>query len=577
MKKILAIIHDVYAQITDDIIHKTLTEHYGECHFTAIRFDKIHIEHGDQNVLDWSTWKEEQGAYYKEVIQPQIEENPNRQIVYFGRAPIPLCMHLGYLIGELQTVDVFQRLHDESNNWTWGNEKNDKLIINNLPKKVSKSTGSTVIRFGVYSPIDSGSTDKMISNPSHETDVYVKNFDADYFKNMEELKMAAEDFFKVIKSTSEMHPNTDGIHLFASVSCGLAFLMGKKIQRNVHRNISIYQYHGRHEPKYTHAFIIQEQTEQQLVISKKQLIQIEKIRKELEVHYRESIEWFISENAESDHTNWFLSILPKNKSSSFTQSPWDKLSKIGSTILAGAQFSDVPFDKLETKFFVDGAWYFPNWLIFRLNEKFKNDDLNTAMRLFWFHEGIHYTDHGVNSDNSEGLGRYGRVLEEADYQSDVYALFCEYGLMKQEAFKTEVEFFAKRIEIIIKTLQAFDGEGTIARMQTRRVNRYLIWYFQLARIRHAKCTSLEDVIVILSNKPHIDLKLPITLYQNKISYQLSGFQFDQAGIAFFYNNKVRSFGPNGNQLNLKNLIDGLRTKNSDAMMEVMRQALPAII
>jgi hypothetical protein len=247
-------------------------------------------------------------------------------------------------------------------------------------------------------------------------------------------------------------------------------------------------------------------------------------------------------------------------------------------MLADARFSSTPLDEGETKFFVDDKWYFPNWLIYRLAKTFEPEDLKTAMRLFWFHEGIHYTDHQINSDNSESLGRYARVLEEADYQSDVYALFCEYGIKKENAFRREVDFFAERIEILIRTLQAFDGEGPAARMQTRRVNRYLIWYFQLARIRHSKCKLIDDVIEILSIKPHIDLKLPIKLHErNKIFYQLSGFDLDEIGIAFFHNNKVQSFGPNGNQFNLIKLVEGLRTKNSDSVMEVMRQALPTLL
>lgn len=580
MKKILAIVHDIHAEITDETIYETLNEHYGECHFETVRFDDMSIEHGDQSELTWLTWKNEQSAYYSEVIKPKIDEDSNRQIVYFGLAPIPLCIHLGFLIGAQRGVDVFQKLHEEEENWKWLNndEEEIKLSIGKLPETVSRSKEDTVIRIGTFAKIDPNSTQKNVENTAFEVDINAENSDVDYFRSLQQINAGANDFFSVLNKLNETFPEMGSTHLFAAVPCGFAFLMGKKIQPNVHKNVVTYHYHARQEPKYSEAFVIQEKSEQEIIIPENELQNIAEIKKELEAHYRQSIEWFVSENTENEHDNWFLSILPKKVDTPMTHFPWNSLSKVGDTMLADARFSSTPLDEDETKFFVDDKWYFPNWLIYRLTQTFELEDLKTAMRLFWFHEGIHYTDHQINSDNSESLGRYARVLEEADYQSDVYALFCEFGIKKENAFRREVDFFAERIEILIRTLQAFDGKDPAARMQTRRVNRYLIWYFQLARIKHSKCKSIDDIIDILSIKPHIDLKLPIKLHErNKIFYQLSGFNLDEIGIAFFHNNKVQSFGPNGSQFNLIKLVEGLRTKNSESVMEVMRQALPTLL
>ncbi len=575
MKKILAIVHDIHEYITDEVIYETLEKYYGKCHFETIRFDELNIKLGDNSQLIWQTWKSQQTQYFEEIIEPAIQSDPERQVVYFGLAPIPLCMHLGYLIGDLKSVDIFQRHHKKDNYWHWEGGDISKPISKGIPSKISKAKGSAIIRLGTYTTISPKSTEGVIKNPISEVDITVKKPAPDLLKSMEEARSYADSFFMAVKSICENCPETTEINLFASVPCGLAFLMGKRVQKNAHLRIIAYQYSVDNSPVYAEAFTLQGDEEEKLMLSEDELKQIKVLRGGLEKHYKESIGWFISESNQNKEKNWFLLIFPNLKKSVYASPPWKSLSKISDTEqLRDAGFTDIPFDEEESKFFVNGTWYFPSWFLHRLLEKFKPDDLKIAVRLFWFHEGIHVSKHGINSDNSEGLGRYARVLEESDYQADVYALLLEYGLNKREVYEKEVEFFEGRISILIKTLEAFDGSNVKTSMQTRRVNRYLIWYFQLARIEDGCCKTIGDVLDILSLKPYIDLKLPISMHlKDKVFYRLKGFEMSEAGIAFFYNNRLTPFGYNGNQLSLDKLIEGLRNQDSNKILEVMRQAL----
>ncbi|MFT5823453.1 MAG: hypothetical protein ACI8ZM_004714 [Crocinitomix sp.] len=575
MKKILAIVHDIHAYITDEVIYETLQKHYGQCHFEAIRFEELNIKLGDNSQLIWQTWKSQQSQYFEEIIEPAIQSDPERQVVYFGLAPIPLCMHLGYLIGDLKSVDVFQRHHKKDDYWHWEGGDISEPISKGIPNKISKAKGSAVIRFGTYTTIKSTSTQAVIENPISEVDITAKKPAPDLLKSMEEARGYADSFFMAVKAICENYPETTEINLFASVPCGLAFLMGKRVQKNAHLRIVTYQYSIDNNPVYCEAFTLQGEEEEKLMLTEDELKQITVLRDDLEKHYKESIGWFISESKQNKEKNWFLSIFPNFKKSAYTLPPWNSLPKISDKEqMRDAGFTDIPFDEKESKFFVNGTWYFPSWFLHSLLEKFQTDDLRVAVRLFWFHEGIHISKHGINSDNSEGLGRYARVLEESDYQADVYALLLEYGLNKREAHEKEAEFFEGRINILIKTLEAFDGSSVKTSMQTRRVNRYLIWYFQLARIQHGDCKTIGDVLDILSLKPHIDLKLPISMHlKDKVFYRLKGFEMIEAGIAFFYNNALTPFGYNGGQLSLDQLIEGLRNQDSGKILTVMRQAL----
>lgn len=62
------------------------------------------------------------------------------------------------------------------------------------------------------------------------------------------------------------------------------------------------------------------------------------------------------------------------------------------------------------------------------------------------------------------------------------------------------------IEAAVATMWAFDAGRELGELEVRRVNRYLIWYAQLARLEIA--SNVVDAMCIMAEKPVIELLGP---------------------------------------------------------------------
>ncbi|WP_434045160.1 MULTISPECIES: hypothetical protein [Sorangium] len=109
-------------------------------------------------------------------------------------------------------------------------------------------------------------------------------------------------------------------------------------------------------------------------------------------------------------------------------------------------------------------------------------------KLLILHELLHDWQ-ALRSTNYSAVGGAGFVLEQVDYAADAFAVRA---LMKMEldrggdAARDELRARLQRwLEMVIHGISAFDimvqGATTMARLDERRLRRYLMWHLQLAR------------------------------------------------------------------------------------------------
>lgn len=573
--KLLVITHDVYAPIPEEEVYDTLKKYYGDCHFELVSFENVSKQHGDFSSLYWQTLKSEQERWYTEEILPRIKKNAGNPVVYFGLAPIPLCMHLGYLMGGVTNVDVFMRHHDNKD-WHWTGTKAPELPLTGVPGEKFHGKGDVVIQLSTYSKINAADTEKVVRHPMRTIQACPEHTDRDLLGTMDDTKAYAKVFFDALKRINELLPETEYVHLFAAVPCGLAFLMGTEIQPNVHKPIVVYHYVVTQDPPYIEAFSIQEEVVEMQGISEENKERIQEFRLAFKEHFDKDIRFFLKQQQEDKRaTHWFKAVCPNQEANGlFHTRLWSELPKIDQTILPTIKFSESPDGGAGNHFFSTGEWHLPEELIYGWLESLDVVSLKTIVRMFWFREAVHFKVNGVHSDNASGLSRYPSVLEKAEYQSDVYALLHEYAFDKRNAFQNEPGFFGERIEVLIKTLYVLESSARPHVMETRIVKRLLIWFFQWVRIEDAGCQSMEDVLEILSVKPEIDIRLNLRIEDsNKVQFNLRTVELESLGISFYYKGKVHVYGRQDGQISLENIPSALMKRDLNQIKPVMRQLL----
>lgn len=255
------------------------------------------------------------------------------------------------------------------------------------------------------------------------------------------------------------------------------------------------------------------------------------------------------------------------------KNPWIQLIDIGGTSLKYDNI-DVIVKNIDEGFqYVErtNTWLLDDGFLSGLNKRLKkncNTDIMQAGRLFFFHEALHYSNlgHRLTSENANGIGQFPKVIEEADYQADVWALLTEYRycqMYEPSKIKSGIKaFFCNAIDSAVETMWSFvDNDSELTSIQIRSMNRFLNWYWQWIQVENIPGEGkLEDIIKILLDKPVIEFAgAPMMLIAHRTYYRLNFRQYSPIQLAAFINNIVYRFAPT----NIEAIVDGFKMLNGE--------------
>ena len=201
----------------------------------------------------------EQQRRFKDEIEPILKENPGSTIAYFGLAPIPLAIHLGFLCSNYNQFLLFQH-HHKNNEWYLQIEKpigyNFEIKETILPTDVQKGVGEIFIRVGTSYRIEPQHSQEVLSNPTNEFDLLLKEPHPDGISNQDEINDVIETFQSILSACSNYLPDKTKIHLFVASTTAVAFAIGTRINPNVYPYVQTYQFNRDETPKYREAILI---------------------------------------------------------------------------------------------------------------------------------------------------------------------------------------------------------------------------------------------------------------------------------------------------------------------------------
>jgi hypothetical protein len=526
----------------------------------------------------------EQQRKFKSEIEPLLLKNPNAIVAYFGLAPIPLAFQLGVLLNSL-TKNLIYLLHHDKKTWYRNTEPIPKYIFNienvELPIKTEKGKGDIFIRVGISSRIEPQHTQEILQNPTNEFDITLTSPRVDAVSNEEDFEKILIQFQNVLSSCSNFLPDRDKIHLFMATSCGLTFALGTKINPNVYPFIQTYQFSKDEIPKYKEAILITKKTEITIAFSEEEKKTASKIRNDWSKELSDKVKPFIKSNKDV-FENWFMHVIQNNNElKSCMKGAWEALPDLSKTSLISDSI-DTKVSTVDNGFkynSVESSWQIDDGMFVSLNKrlsKFDNTDIIRAGRLFLFHEGLHYCQDGhcLTEEIANGIGRFPKVIEEADYQADVWALLYEYRysyVSQHQVVENNLKkYFLDAIDTAVETMWSFVDNGTeLTEIQIRSMNRFLNWYWQWVRIERLSGNgTLKEIIEILFDKPVIEFAGAevITIDRQRTCFKLSSRPLTSYELAIFYKNKVARFAPT----RISKIVEGFRELNGNKVKEGLR-------
>jgi SMODS-associated and fused to various effectors sensor domain len=570
-------------KITQDECLKSLSSVTSD-EIIFIDFEIVSAKLSELYQLPYEQLALEQQRKFKREIKPVLDANPDATVVYFGFAPIPLAFQLGVLIGNTHKIEIFQ-LHHEEKAWYKETEPIEgnsfEITPIELPNQTQKGKGDIFIRVSTSYRIEPQHSYEVLPNPTNEFDIVLKQPHVDSISNQEQVNAVGSAFQKVISAYNNFLPDRDKIHLFISSTPGVAFILGTKINPNVCPFVQTYQFSKDEAPKYKEAILITKKSDAALAFSDEEKKLAAEIREGWSKELHEKIKPFIK-NSVNTFPNWFAHITQNDVGlSECLKGSWGNLPDLSKTSLLN-DIIDLETANINNGFTYkssESKWQIDDGMFVSLNKrlsKIENTDIRKAGRLFLFHEGLHYSPDGHNliQEIATGIGRFPKVIEEADYQADVWGLLYEYkysNLFNVSSVDANLKkFFLDSIDTAVETMWSFVDLGAeLTEIQIRSMNRFLNWYWQWIRIERLSGNgTLKEIVQILFDKPVIEFAGPevLTLDGQRVFYKLNTKRIANFELAVFYNNRVYRFASTG----IVNVVEGFRELNGNKVKESLR-------
>ncbi len=579
-KGLIILLHNGFAKIVVDEVITALPQewHSLDREVKEINYSEL-LELQKLYDTGYEQYALEHRRYFANEILPILIAHPDYKIVYFGLAPIPLCIDLGHLFHNYREIDIYHR-HHVTKQWYINLESEqhgeNELNITGLPDQQQKGISDALIRLNISHNINPDDTYEILPNAA-EIDIQLDHASEDAITSSKIMIEVGESIKKAFDELSNNRSGLKTIHLFAAIPCGVAFLAGTKISPNIHSYIQTYQYSRTKEPKYKKALLIKAQLRPERKIGEKEKEKADELRNSCNDELTKNVKKYCQHNKDmSIGRKWYEGIVPGLDSSIMNTRFWIDLPALHKTSLKADSFDFETEVVNEGFYWRMNRWFVDDNFFISLNNRLSNpEDILKAVRLFLFHEAVHYKKHKLTDLTAVNIGSFPKVLETADYQADVYAIMNEYGyhLKMKGEIENPKQFFMDTIKVATETMWSFDDTGIdLEEIQIRRLNRYMIWYWIYARIENDG-NSMDEIISIFEEKPVIELNgLKTKEENNRFFFELEKRKDQPLELAIFYKNQLIRNGSASNML-LEGLVNGIKEMKGDQVLNVMRSFL----
>jgi hypothetical protein len=568
MGEATVVIHEAIAPISDEEVATALSpETFGpRTRVTRLRGPRFELEGLED--LDWPAVHDSLVRDIDENLAPALRESSG-PVYHFGMLPIPLAIEVGRRIGPARRILAHQQRHD-SKSWRWPSE--DLTVSASLlggPNGICNAKGDVIIRVSCSHPVEAEDARRAVPEAIGEMHVKAEAPSEDLLRSEADVTLVASLFGEALDCVRRFYPNCRMVHVFAAVPPALALRLGAEINPTIHTPVQTYQFSGRRSPRYTRALVAGERPRPGLSA---EAVAAAAVARNAFAAALQQVRLVCVPPAPL--ARW-LTDLVGPAGEALPRAFWS-LGPLQENIMITASTVAMEMREADGEFRWDPekrAWIFDDRLLSSLAARLGRPALEQAARLFLLHETIHATRQGLTSATAERVGRLPRVLEEADYLADLWAIVHEYGRAVR-ARETDAdgaaEFIRGLLRLMTTTFWAFDaGDFPLRTVQVRRLNRYLIWYWQ--RLALESAVTISDAVQVLAVKPVLEISGPrITTARGRVAFELESNQFDSIELGVLVDGyRIERVGTRAGA-QVGSLLDSLRSGDEDRFVRSLR-------
>lgn len=198
--------------------------------------------------------------YQKALTQSALTESGEKlpRFAVFSLSPIPLAIHLGYLLSDRVEVEPFQYDRDRKT-WSWDKAcktHDSKFVVEGYPDQPMADSIDVVLRVSLSAGISPEETAPLGIDSPLQLDLRVDAPDVKWLCHLEQLTQLSKEFRFVLRESARLAPQCRRIHLFYAGPTGGAIVIGQAINPRMNPPVFLYEYDRRQEPRYRHVLTL---------------------------------------------------------------------------------------------------------------------------------------------------------------------------------------------------------------------------------------------------------------------------------------------------------------------------------
>ena len=203
-----------------------------------------------------------QGAadYQRQLIDDALARSRDRlpRFAVFSLSPIPLAIHLGYVLSDRVEVEPFQ-YHRDRTTWCWPESIGDadlSLETSGIPKTLVRKPTEVSIRVSLSADVRLEDVRAVLGELPVEIELRVGQPDVGWLVSREQLQALSRSFRALLADIRRLVPDAQRLHLFYAGPTGGAIVIGQAINPRMNPPVALYEYSRQQQPRYRHVLTL---------------------------------------------------------------------------------------------------------------------------------------------------------------------------------------------------------------------------------------------------------------------------------------------------------------------------------
>jgi hypothetical protein len=163
-----------------------------------------------------------------------------KRLSVFALAPIPLLVHFGHLLGDVEHTDLYQR-HRDRQDWTWKEDEEAGEFYDMSWPDGPDDRAEIAIMLSVSVRVNRDEVVAALGRPARMYEIRAKEPGLDFLRSRKRLEVFGYEARKLLTHLREEYGQDRAVHVCAAVPAPIAIEFGRAIKA-FHPPFHIYEY-----------------------------------------------------------------------------------------------------------------------------------------------------------------------------------------------------------------------------------------------------------------------------------------------------------------------------------------------